>query len=80
MVGAVQGPEMELIFGQRWQRGRADSVFPRSLWLGQRSTAWERAEITELLNDVERAGRVRVNWNLKRSLFRAIRSNWPFWH
>ncbi|NOD33880.1 MULTISPECIES: histidine phosphotransferase family protein [unclassified Ruegeria] len=63
MVGAVQGPEMELISGSVGSAGARIRFF-RVAFGSASEQPLGRAEITELLNDVERAGRVRVNWNL----------------
>ncbi|NOD91515.1 histidine phosphotransferase [Ruegeria sp. HKCCD4884] len=63
MVGAVQGPEMELISGSVGSAGARIRFF-RVAFGSASDQPLGRAEITELLNDVERAGRVRVNWNL----------------
>ncbi|NOD63313.1 MULTISPECIES: histidine phosphotransferase family protein [unclassified Ruegeria] len=63
MLGAVQGPEMELISGSVGSAGARIRFF-RVAFGSASDQPLGRAEITELLNDVERAGRVRVNWNL----------------
>lgn len=63
MVGAVQGPEMELIAGSVGSAGARIRFF-RVAFGSASDHPLGRAEVLELLNDVERAGRVRVNWNL----------------
>ncbi|SMO41908.1 histidine phosphotransferase family protein [Ruegeria faecimaris] len=63
MVGAVQGPEMELIAGSVGSAGARIRFF-RVAFGSASHHPLGRAEVLELLNDVERAGRVRVNWNL----------------
>ncbi|WP_298848294.1 histidine phosphotransferase family protein [uncultured Ruegeria sp.] len=63
MVGAVQGPEMELISGSVGSAGARIRFF-RVAFGSAEEQPLGRAEVTELLADIERAGRVRVNWNL----------------
>ncbi|WP_281972107.1 histidine phosphotransferase family protein [Ruegeria faecimaris] len=63
MVGAVQGPEMELIAGSVGSAGARIRFF-RVAFGSASDHPLGRAEVLELLNDVECAGRVRVNWNL----------------
>lgn len=62
MVGAVQGPEMELISGSVGSAGARIRFF-RVAFGSASDQPLGRAEVSELLKDVERAGRVRVNWN-----------------
>ncbi len=69
MVGAVQGPEMELISGSVGSAGARIRFF-RVAFGSASDQPLGRAEITELLNDVERAGRLRVNWNLTEPVLR----------
>ncbi len=63
MVGAVQGPEMELITGSVGSAGARIRFF-RVAFGSASDQPLGRAEVAELLRDVERAGRVRINWNL----------------
>ncbi len=63
MVGAVQGPEMELISGSVGSAGARIRFF-RVAFGSASAQPLGRTEVAELLKDVERAGRVRVNWNL----------------
>lgn len=63
MVGAVQGPEMELISGSVGSAGARIRFF-RVAFGSASDQPLGRSEVAELLKDVERAGRVRVNWNL----------------
>ncbi|MCG7518310.1 histidine phosphotransferase family protein [Ruegeria sp. Ofav3-42] len=63
MVGTVQGPEMELITGSVGSAGARIRFF-RVAFGSASDQPLGRAEVTELLRDVERAGRVRVNWHL----------------
>lgn len=63
MVGAVQGPEMELISGSVGSAGARIRFF-RVAFGSASDQPLGRAEVTALLKDVERAGRVRVNWHL----------------
>ncbi|WP_171234289.1 histidine phosphotransferase family protein [Ruegeria sp. HKCCA6837] len=67
MVGAMHGPEMELISGSVGSAGARIRFF-RVAFGSASEQPLGRAEITELLNDVKRAGRVRVNWNLTERL------------
>ncbi len=67
MVGQVQGPEMELISGSVDSAGARIRFF-RVAFGSARDQPLGRAEVTELLKDVERAGRVRVNWHLKEAV------------
>ncbi|WP_299636771.1 histidine phosphotransferase family protein [uncultured Ruegeria sp.] len=64
MVGAVQGPEMELISGSVGSAGARIRFF-RVAFGSAGEQPLGRAEVTDLLKDMERAGRVRVIWNLK---------------
>ncbi|AXT26076.1 histidine phosphotransferase [Ruegeria sp. AD91A] len=64
MVGAVQGPEMELISGSVGSAGARIRFF-RVAFGSAGEQPLGRAEVTELLKDMERTGRVRVIWNLK---------------
>ena len=63
MVGAVQGPEMELISGSVGSAGARIRFF-RVAFGSASDQPLGRTEASELLKDVERAGRVRVNWHL----------------
>ncbi|WP_226688452.1 histidine phosphotransferase family protein [Ruegeria arenilitoris] len=63
MVGAVQGPEMELISGSVGSAGARIRFF-RVAFGSASDQPLGRTEVSELLKDVERAGRVRVNWHL----------------
>lgn len=63
MVGAVQGPEMELISGSVGSAGARIRFF-RVAFGSASDHPLGRTEVADLLKDVERAGRVRVNWNL----------------
>ncbi len=64
MVGAVQGPEMELISGSVGSAGARIRFF-RVAFGSAGEQPLGRAEVAELLKDIERTGRVRVIWNLK---------------
>ncbi|NOC44701.1 histidine phosphotransferase family protein [Ruegeria sp. HKCCD7559] len=61
MVGAVQGPEMELISGSVGSAGARIRFF-RVAFGSAGEQPLGRAEVAELLKDIERTGRVRVNW------------------
>ncbi|CUJ95488.1 hypothetical protein RUE5091_01544 [Ruegeria denitrificans] len=63
IVGLVQGPEMELISGSVGSAGARIRFF-RVAFGSASDQPLGRAEVSELLKDVERAGRVRVNWHL----------------
>lgn len=63
MVGGTQGPEMELITGSVGSAGARIRFF-RVAFGSSSEQPLGRSEVTELLRDVERAGRVRVHWNL----------------
>ncbi|CAD0185657.1 Protein phosphotransferase ChpT [Ruegeria sp. THAF57] len=63
MVGGTQGPEMELIAGSVGSAGARIRFF-RVAFGSASDQPLGRAEVTELLNDVEKAGRVRVSWHL----------------
>ncbi|KIC43451.1 histidine phosphotransferase [Ruegeria sp. ANG-R] len=63
MVGAVQGPEMELISGSVGSAGARIRFF-RVAFGSASDQPLGRAEVVELLRDVERAGRLKINWNL----------------
>lgn len=63
MVGAVQGPEMELISGSVGSAGARIRFF-RVAFGSASDQPLGRTEVSELLKDVEHAGRVRVNWHL----------------
>ncbi|SDW42312.1 histidine phosphotransferase ChpT [Ruegeria halocynthiae] len=63
MVGTVQGPEMELISGSVGSAGARIRFF-RVAFGPASDQPLGRSEVVELLRDVERAGRVRINWNL----------------
>ncbi|MEX0307583.1 MAG: histidine phosphotransferase family protein [Ruegeria sp.] len=63
MVGAVQGPEMELISGSVGSAGARIRFF-RVAFGSASNQPLGRAEVVDLLRDVERAGRLRINWNL----------------
>ncbi len=67
MVGAVQGPEMELISGSVGSAGARIRFF-RVAFGSASDQPLGRSEVAELLKDVERAGRVRVNWNLTEAM------------
>ncbi|WP_171240815.1 histidine phosphotransferase family protein [Ruegeria sp. HKCCA5491] len=63
MVGGTQGPEMELIAGSVGSAGARIRFF-RVAFGSTSDQPLGRAEVAELLNDVEKAGRVRVSWHL----------------
>lgn len=63
MVGAVKGPEMELISGSVGSAGARIRFF-RVAFGAASDQPLGRAEVVELLKDVERAGRVRIVWTL----------------
>ncbi|WP_120635439.1 histidine phosphotransferase family protein [Ruegeria sp. EL01] len=63
MVGAVQGPEMELISGSVGSAGARIRFF-RVAFGPASDQPLGRTEVADLLKDVERAGRVRVHWHL----------------
>ena len=63
MVGGTQGPEMDLISGSVGSAGARIRFF-RVAFGSASDQPLGRTEVAELLKDVERAGRVRVNWNL----------------
>lgn len=63
MVGTMQGPEMELISGSVGSAG-AKIRFFRVAFGSASDQPLGRAEVTELLKDVESVGRVRVNWHV----------------
>ncbi|WP_209503943.1 MULTISPECIES: histidine phosphotransferase family protein [unclassified Ruegeria] len=63
MVGAVQGPELELISGSVGSAGARIRFF-RVAFGSASDQPLGRTEVTELLKDIERAGRIQVNWNL----------------
>ncbi|NVO55224.1 histidine phosphotransferase [Rhodobacteraceae bacterium B1Z28] len=63
MVGAVQGPEMELISGSVGSAGARIRFF-RVAFGSTSDRPLGRTEVTDLLKDLERSGRVRINWNL----------------
>jgi histidine phosphotransferase ChpT len=63
MVGGTQGPEMELISGSVGSAGARIRFF-RVAFGSASEQPLGRSEVSDLLQDVERAGRVRVNWNL----------------
>ncbi len=63
MVGAVQGPEMELISGSVGSAGARIRFF-RVAFGAASDQPLGRAEVVELLRDVEQAGRVKISWNL----------------
>ncbi len=63
MVGTVQSPEMELISGSVGSAG-AKIRFFRIAFGSASDQPLGRAEVTELLKDVESVGRVRVNWHV----------------
>jgi len=63
MVGAVQGPEMELIAGSVGSAGARIRFF-RVAFGAASEQPLGRTEVTALLSDLERAGRVRVHWGL----------------
>ncbi|CUH48429.1 histidine phosphotransferase family protein [Ruegeria atlantica] len=63
MVGTTQGPEMELISGSVGSAG-AKIRFFRVAFGSASDQPLGRAEVTELLKDVESVGRVRVNWHV----------------
>ncbi|WP_299983348.1 histidine phosphotransferase family protein [uncultured Ruegeria sp.] len=63
MVGAVQGPEMELISGSVGSAGARIRFF-RVAFGSAGDQPLGRSEVVELLKDLERASRVRITWNL----------------
>ncbi len=63
MVGAVQGPEMELISGSVGSAGARIRFF-RVAFGSASDQPLGRTEVVELLKDVEKAGRLRISWNL----------------
>ncbi len=63
MVGAVQGPEMELISGSVGSAGARIRFF-RVAFGAASDQPPGRAEVVKLLRDVEQAGRVKISWNL----------------
>ncbi len=63
MVGGAHGPEMELISGSVGS-AKARIRFFRVAFGAASDQPLGRTEVMELLKDVERAGRVRINWNL----------------
>ncbi|WP_170751231.1 histidine phosphotransferase family protein [Ruegeria lacuscaerulensis] len=63
MVGGTQGPEMELISGSVGSAGARIRFF-RVAFGSAGDQPLGRTEVSDLLKDVERAGRLRVNWNL----------------
>ena len=63
MVGAVQGSEMELISGSAGSVGARIRFF-RIAFGPASDQPLGRSEMSELLRDVERAGRVQIRWNL----------------
>lgn len=63
MVGSMQGPEMELISGSVGNAA-AKIRFFRVAFGGASEHPLGRAEITSLLKDVEKSGRLRVNWSI----------------
>lgn len=63
MVGAVHGPEMELISGSVGSAGARIRFF-RVAFGSASDQPLGRTEVTELLKDVESVGRVRVNWHI----------------
>lgn len=67
MVGATQGPEMELISGSVGSAGARIRFF-RIAFGSASDQPLGRSEVADLLRDVERAGRVRVHWNLTEAM------------
>ncbi len=63
MVGAVQGPEMELISGSVGSAGARIRFF-RVAFGAASDQPLGRTEVVELLKDLEKAGRLRISWNL----------------
>ncbi len=63
MVGAVQGPEMELISGSVGSAGARIRFF-RVAFGSSSDQPLGRSEVADLLKDIERAGRVRVHWKV----------------
>lgn len=63
MVGSVQGPEMELISGSVGSAGARIRFF-RVAFGSASDQPLGRAEVSDLLRDLERTGRIRVNWKL----------------
>ncbi|WP_171125063.1 MULTISPECIES: histidine phosphotransferase family protein [unclassified Ruegeria] len=70
MVGGTQGPEMELIAGSVGSAGARIRFF-RVAFGAASDQPLGRAEVSELLRDVEAAGRVRVNWNQTEAVARS---------
>lgn len=67
MVGGTQGPEMELITGSVGSAGARIRFF-RVAFGAASDQPLGRSEVTDLLRDVERAGRVRVHWNVTEAM------------
>ncbi len=63
MVGAVQGPEMELISGSVGSAGARIRFF-RVAFGAASDQPLGGTEVIELLRDLEKASRVRITWNL----------------
>ncbi len=63
MVGAVQGPEMELISGSVGSAGARIRFF-RVAFGAASDQPLGRTEVVELLKDLDKAGRLRISWNL----------------
>ncbi len=63
MVGSMQGPEMELISGSVGTAA-AKIRFFRVAFGAASDQPLGRAEVTSLLKDVEKSGRLRVHWSL----------------
>ncbi|MEM7088458.1 MAG: histidine phosphotransferase family protein [Pseudomonadota bacterium] len=63
IVGAVQGPEMELISGSVGSAGARIRFF-RVAFGGASDHPLGRTEVAGLLKDIERDGRIQVNWNV----------------
>ncbi|MCA0926986.1 histidine phosphotransferase family protein [Ruegeria profundi] len=67
MVGSIHGPEMELISGSVGSAGARIRFF-RVAFGSASAHPLGRAEVSELLRDIERAGRLRVNWHLTEAI------------
>mgnify|MGYP000486486445 CR=1 FL=1 len=62
MVGAVQGPEMELISGSVGSAGARIRFFRIAFGQASPDQLVGRAEILSILSDVYRGGRLKVHW------------------
>ena len=67
MVGSIHGPEMELISGSVGSAGARIRFF-RVAFGSASDHPLGRSEVSELLKDIERAGRLRVSWHLTEAM------------